>query len=100
MTALEGLKAARAKVAHGWCQDVHARDENGIKVPPSSDLAVRWCVDGAFLSAAKGNANAVLAFLRAVGDSSIDSIVQWNDVVGRTQAEVLAVFDRAIANLS
>jgi hypothetical protein len=99
MTMLEDLEAARAKVAQGWCQGVHARDKNGIKVLSVSDLATRWCAAGALL-AVGATSEASELLLKTIGDPPHGSIPIWNDVPERSQADVLAAFDQAIASLS
>lgn len=98
MTALEILTAARAKVAQGWVQGAYARGgcycvsgaiTEAVTGSPDlwpkswADRASPWCVARELLS-------------RAIGANSVDDIVSFNDAPGRTQAEVVAAFDKAI----
>ncbi len=98
MTVIEILHAARALIARGWTQHTFALDENGLVVKPTMK-AKCFCIGGAF---------------RALGDCGdwararctlkeclpgYPPLVDWNDVPGRTQADVLELFDRAIAKL-
>lgn len=88
------LKKARALIAKGWTQDAYARRRDHHKTDPCSPAACYWCASGA---------------LRAVGlVSGIDwestnlngyGVTSWNDLPGRTQAEVLAMFTNSIAAL-
>lgn len=94
--ALKILKRARSLIAEGWCQGVSAQDANGHCTSVDSVHAVKWCIDGAFCaSAGVGYLEAIKCLSRAF--DSPQSIILWNDTPGRTQAEVLAAFDRAIA---
>ena len=80
---------ARALLAKGWMQgDWHNGDV--VRLP------TRWCSIGAIEWAGGGTAesSAKRALWRAVGTACISD---WNDAPGRTQAEVLEAFDRAIA---
>jgi hypothetical protein len=94
MTPVEVLRAARAKIEQGWTQHAFAR--NGIEpVPSRSVTATCWCAIGAITAANGSSSSSSEVFLeRAVGT---DDVPAWNDAPGRTQAEVLAAFDRAIA---
>ena len=95
MTTLEVLKAARAKIEKGWTQGAMARDKNGVALSCSDQDAACWCVMGATMAVTHDipTTNAAIGFLRlAVGDFA----PRWNDTPGRTQAEVLAAFDKAI----
>lgn len=103
------LRAARDLLAAGWCQGSLRWAEKDGDVPS-------YCAVGAVLKVAtkKGFAEAATAvypFLSVVKGclpddgyrvGSIDTwtaIVRYNNDRGRTQAEILDLFDRAIASL-
>lgn len=98
MTTTEILRAARAKVEKGWCQGPPAKDGNGHATYSGSDRACKWCSVGAIwsvLDATTGEqACAEVAIQNALG---VTSLAFWNEKPGRTQAEVLEAFDKAIA---
>lgn len=102
MTTLEILRAGRARIERGWCQGAFARDANGHDVLSRSPRARAWCTSGAVefdsrpMSAGAFAAHVALcAALPA--DWIEDGAASWNDAPGRTQAEVLALYDAAIA---
>ncbi|MGH7968354.1 MAG: DUF6197 family protein [Limisphaerales bacterium] len=92
MTTLEILVAARAKIAQGWTQGCLARDARGEQSDCWSKESRFFCAGGALMAACQEGHHAMLTIKNLVGDR-VDA---WNDAPGRTQAEVLAVFDRAI----
>jgi hypothetical protein len=89
------LREARALIERGWTQGHFARDEDGYPEHEGSPDAVCWCAMGA-MSAADPNDKYGLygALSHAIGDEMVG---MWNDRIGRTKAEVLAAFDKAIA---
>ena len=94
MTTLEVLKAARAKIEKGWTQGTMARDKNGVAVSSDDKDATCWCALGAVLAVRREEWVNAVPFVRdAVGGGEL---LVWNDTPGRTQAEVLAAFDKAI----
>lgn len=97
MTTKEILIAAKAKVEAGWCQGAYARDDRGYSTIGDQSDAVSWCMSGA-LGAVSGwqTFKAEQAIRPYLGN---DNLVQWNDRIRRTKAEVIAVFDQAIASL-
>jgi hypothetical protein len=83
---VEALKAARAMVRERWCPVGGADDEGGV----CAVLAVARQYPGPV-----DEYQHTLDFVRkAIGGQCIPA---WNDTPGRTQAEVEAAFDRAIA---
>jgi hypothetical protein len=102
MTTLEILKGARAKVAQGWCQHAYALNSLGVSVGVKDEDACRWCPAGAVIALGDfdENQNAYDALLAAAEWPGAPMVTEWNDQKGRTQAEVLAAFDKAIASLS
>ena len=99
-STLAVLVRARALIAdeRHWCQWSFARGW-GIPVPPRSTFARRFCAIGAVKRAAREllltTRNARIALERQTGRE----IERWNDDPRRTHAEVIAVFDDAIAAL-
>ncbi len=98
MSALrENLEAVRALIAKGWTRDISARDKNGTPVHSRDARAVCWCLHAAVIAAVQDRTEASQAFLaldHLTGGPL--STVDYNDAVDRTQAEVLALIDRAI----
>ena len=90
----------RGKVVQGWCQGCSARDAAGECVGATDRRAVAWCLDGAFMACgvAHGVSRADCSLCSSFASVGIeaDAISGWNDTKGRTQAEVLALLDRAI----
>ncbi len=101
MTTVEILRAARELVARGWTQGTPARDTSGDCVSPRSPAAVCWCALGAIAASSGTPAWAVPPEVRSAlalalpGDWGKCRIAMWNDHPLRTQAEAVAVFDRA-----
>jgi hypothetical protein len=86
------LCEARALIERGWCQIDQARDALGRDCDPHDPKAVCWCVYGAFNAVDAPN-EALKPLQLATGEILL---ANWNDAPERTQAEVLAAFDRAI----
>lgn len=92
MTALEILTAARAKVAQGWTQRRYSTVIGGKRC---------FCAVGALIEVAPDygaieHRGAVDLLTVAATGFAMNSAVHWNDAPGRTRAEVLAAFDKAI----
>ena len=114
MTAKEILQRARALIAKpgSWTQEAAARTAaEGAPVYTGSPEACSFCALGA-LEAARWRALegvtcpeardrvhelAVTAKRRLAAALPPGGVVRFNDEPGRTQAEVVAAFDRAIA---
>jgi hypothetical protein len=95
--AVKALVEARAMVAMGWTQGVYARDADGNDIEDCDDTrdAACWCASGALhLSGGTFGSHARSALVAAIETSDIAG---WNDDPARTQEEVLAAFDKAIA---
>jgi hypothetical protein len=81
-----------------WTQEVQARDASGEECGVLDDDAVCWCIYGALwhfgIPVYGPEADAVeTPLIQVIGaDQGID---QWNDVDGRTQAEVVAALRKA-----
>lgn len=109
MTTVELLKAARERVAKGWCQGWFAKDAAGEETLEELGDACAWCVRGAIYASAKHGEPESVSAEMALHDTLKDSgaalsvvgpLEEWNDAPGRTQAEVLDLFDRTIARLT
>lgn len=89
MSTAEILVAARELIAKGWVQ--------GTSRKTNDDGSLCYCATGAIYEAEKRGTpetlDAEYALIAAIG--SLD-IVAWNDAAGRTKAEVVAAFDRAV----
>lgn len=117
-TVREVLVAARDKIAkpNGWIQDHYAADANGRVCPETAPEAACFCADGALYAASNvwnlinddyfntmevvrdaADALYIAIYGTTPTDSRHGGIIQWNDAKGRTQEEVVAVFDKAIA---
>lgn len=108
ITAHEILTKARELVAKpgGWTQGEFGRDKDGLRAVYSSP-AVSFCAYGACIEAAAKYdgadtrvwASATDALTAQIKKAGV-SITVWNDTPGRTQAEVVELFDKAIASVS
>lgn len=100
---LDVLRAGRERVARGWSQNYFARDAAGNGCPVNSRKAKCWCAVGAVYAAATTHPVRTPALERlreALPGASRTGEVEWfNDHPLTTQADVLALFDRAIAAL-
>jgi len=93
---LDALKRARSLISDEskWCQKAFAINCHGIKVPPNSSGAVRWCAYGA-ACAVRGvdfDDDEVLDMFGGCVD-----IYATNDFAGH--AAVLSKYDELIAEL-
>lgn len=100
-TTLETLRAARELIAKpgGWTQEFFARNASGERTNKFGPDAVCFCAYGAIDRAAGHSfSEADRRFMEALFDATgRDDVADWNDAPGRTQAEVVALFDKAIA---
>jgi hypothetical protein len=91
-----------------WTQGVDARNEHGNAVVETDAEAVCWCATGAvfkvlpmppgasFFSSSFDLHRRTLGYLaKATALGGIYQIASWNDQPHRTQAEVVAAFERA-----
>jgi hypothetical protein len=97
-TTLDILTAARDRIASGWCQRHSALDADGKPAFPSSAKAVKFCVIGALAAShvLYLDESVIKPLRESAGIPKDKSLFHWNDQPGRTQAEVLEAFDRAI----
>jgi hypothetical protein len=100
------LQDARNLVAESWCHGADARDVNGFEVDPWDDDAASWSLLGAVVAVLEREASLagelplddLGAALYALADLiETDSLVDWNDHQGQTQANVVAVLNQAAA---
>lgn len=100
MSVKEDLVAARALVATGWTQGASALTVNGTETSPRASNAVCWCSVGAIFGGMQHASPDDEAQRFHLAKKALlpggDPLSQWNDAPGRTQAEVIALFDRAI----
>lgn len=100
------LRKARELIARpgGWTQGASARDARGGVVSIAKDTATCFCTLGSL-----GAAAAVTGFLywsardafRLANEEAMEvGIALWNDAPERTQADVVAAFDKAIEHAS
>jgi hypothetical protein len=96
------LKGGRKRILEGWCQGESALNAKDNVTCVNSRDAVAWCLEGGIEAAAPTTdawLTAELALCDALGADDISMLSIWNDKPGRTQAEVVALFDKAIAKL-
>lgn len=95
LTAL--LRKARGYVERGWTREVGARNTLGMETSSTNRYAIRWCTIGA-MERANAGPGEMVSHGRALLLSLIPdiSLAGWNDAPGRTQQDVLNLFDRAI----
>lgn len=93
---VQALKAAKAKVQRGWIQYADRDESNRVCAGQALMDAIHeeiWTIPWGT------DVDAVTALLQAAAEQtgiSWNSIPEWNDFEGRTQAEVLDTFDHAI----
>lgn len=98
MTTVEVLVAARARVAQGWTQRYYAVDDKGHDVAVNDTRACRWCMTGALYATQCSDIEVLCRAVSALEKAAnAEHLAYYNDGSRRTQAEVVAVFDRAIA---
>lgn len=102
MTTLQLLHAARAKIQLGWCQGQMAKNASGSAEFPRSERACSWCIVGA-IKAAKPDELLASNWLEHHALEYLGKVFglgcfagAWNDTAGRTQADALDFYDRAI----
>jgi hypothetical protein len=98
------LIRARERIEKGWCQGAYAKNADGDVVGATDPYATSFCIRGAILAvgpldyAVRAPAYGLLeTVIDRISQSPCDSLAGYNDTYERTHAEVLAVFDAAIA---
>ncbi len=97
MKASEVLRKAKELIGtpERWTQGVSAKNADGWGVESTDSSAVCFCSQGAIRAT---NAPSRYAAYRMFRDANgLSGIVGFNDTEGRTHAEVMAAFDKAIA---
>jgi len=87
--ALKRLQIARDRVAAGWVQHTGLQSRNG-RTHYCASMAVLYQGHNAGLE------EAIESLCRAIGVTALNHVPTWNDAPDRTQAEVVAAYDRAI----
>lgn len=97
----EQLMAARALLASGWCQHEMAVDGDGLACNLRDARARSWCMTGAMRRVGIELASPAESLVANVVAERLPTrtfrIVNYNDEYGRTQGEILAALDAAIA---
>jgi hypothetical protein len=97
-THLEILRGARDLVAAGWTQGAFGRTHSGMPMGYAGANIANYCALGALFRAGSGSGPLPTKLAEiAVRNQVNGSLVIFNDTPGRTQAEVVAVYDKAIA---
>ena len=99
MTTKDVLTQARALIEKGWTQDALARDAEGQDVYPKNSDACQWCATGA-IWAVVGISQAYLDAFDMIDNlvrDNYEDIGYFNDAPDTTQADVIKLFDEAIA---
>lgn len=108
------MKKPSDYLKQGWCQNDSAQDANGNTTRYFYPEAARWCSTGALCRThydySVNHNNDMGRFLQwrrrldeAIQEElkldveCISGLIAWNDADGRTQAEVIALFERAEA---
>lgn len=102
MNTLEHLKAARELIAdpEKWtkCSYAKTKQRGGASVPPDSPRAKCWCAVGAIRKVGPYAPSASIALMHALPVKwQWTGVPSFNDDPGTSHADVLALFDRAIA---
>ena len=99
MSAKDILVAAKALISkpENWTQEVCARDAFGMPVASNDGAAICWCSIGAInrVEHSGKDYNHALTTLESLVPHG--SIPSFNDFPDRKHEEILALFDRAIA---
>lgn len=101
LTPAEVLRRAKALIAEPekWTKGENARDAAGNWVWADSARAVCWCAQGAINAVAPDSLVALCNALGFVNRTAgvMSNIVTLNDAPTTTHADIMALFDRAIA---
>ena len=107
MQDIDVLKRARALIADSrcWTKSTFARNALGEPVPSKHPTACKWCGGGAIKAISTSDCaerDGCRRHLEAALSSqwANRTFAQFNDAPETTHADVLACYDRAIANLS
>lgn len=100
------LRRAQGLIAkkNGWTSGADARDRGGEETSIESRTARAFCAGGALVRAASAidpcfQGAATDALRKSLGVRGEGSVARWNDKPRRTQKQVVAAFEKAIARL-
>ena len=101
---IEVLTEARSYIEKGWTQRSFARDEYGKPVDGRDPEACEWCAMGAIWKVVGYSGTEAYQEARDLIYSLVDfvdfnTVSQFNDHADTTQADVLALFDKAIKGI-
>lgn len=101
MTPLEELKAARTLLSDPlrWTKSESARDLAGRRVSAGALDAVCWCAEGALQKFTGWDLMRSVAYSLLVGACSRATVWSFNDLPSTSHADVLALYDDAIAGM-
>lgn len=95
--ALMLLRGARARCANGgWSRAPATLNQRGEICDPKSEEATFFDLLGALHAGSRSSEDVVAAW-EALDEHTKGQTILWEDTPGRTEADVLALFDRAIA---
>ena len=99
MTNKEILTKARGLIEKGWTKNTFARNPNGNPVFAKDPSACKWCASGAIWAVTGPEDNHRRRELWELLDSLVDSDLAptYNDAPTTTQADILTLYDKAIA---
>jgi hypothetical protein len=99
MTTNAILRAGRAKMPtpQQWTRGCSARDALGLMIRAESPDAIAFCMAGAIYAVSPSTNAYLLARMALIVVTKTVNVSSWNDNPGRTHAEVIAVYDAAIA---
>ena len=97
------LHETASLVRHGWCAGADARNSLGFATTASDPVATSWSLLGALVAVSErpgadmtALGDALWGISGVIPDESLDD---WNNVEGRTQADTLRLLARAERSL-
>ena len=96
MDIKDGLIKARALIEKGWTQGAFAKDKYGETVGTTDPTASQWCATGA-LMAIVGTRARYSYCVKLLDQILQEGIIIFNDSPCRTKEDILALYDKAIA---
>ena len=93
---------ARELIANGWCQNSSSKLIDGTKCRLSHPEATHFCAAGANAKVSDGDKELIkkmnMEFDGLIPDG-FKSIVDYNDMDDTTQADIVSLYDRVLAEL-
>ena len=100
-TVITVLINARDLVAKGWTQGCAARNKEGEEIGAAGPHATHFCPLGSIIAVSDNYGPlygaAYWLFRACLPNFKLNSISKWNDHSDRTQADVVAMFNKAIS---